>query len=155
MSRACARETVNDWLIAHGQTARLREMLWEPLAVAALNQPPAVAAASTFVECLWRMFNGTRRDSAVGLPLKPLDRCSPSRRATGSSQQGHQFHAGQPARLLAEGDRAIGVEVRGERILAGAVVSAVPWFAFPAFADGVSALRPMASARPRCGRRRS
>ncbi len=139
-----ARMTVNDWLIAHGQTERLREVLWEPLAVAALNQSPAVAAAATFVECLWRMFNGTRRDSAVGLPLKPLDRWFAEPARDWLVQKGHQFHAGQPARLLAEGDRAIGVEVRGERILAGAVVSAVPWFAFPAFADGVSALRPIA-----------
>ena len=139
-----AQMTVNDWLIAHGQTERLREVLWEPLAVAALNQSPAVAAAATFVECLWRMFNGTRRDSAVGLPLKPLDRWFAEPARDWLVQKGHRFHTGQSARLLSDGDRALGVEVHGERILSGAVVSAVPWFAFPAFADGISALRPIA-----------
>ena len=31
-------ETVDEWLTRHGQRGRLREWLWEPLAVAALNQ---------------------------------------------------------------------------------------------------------------------
>ena len=33
-------ETVENWLVRNGQTPRLREMLWDPLALAALNQPP-------------------------------------------------------------------------------------------------------------------
>ena len=40
--------TVREWLIAHGQTPRLIELLWEPLAVAALNQPIDIAAAARF-----------------------------------------------------------------------------------------------------------
>ena len=42
---ASPEETVENWLIRNGQTARLREMLWDPLALAALNQPPREAAA--------------------------------------------------------------------------------------------------------------
>ena len=43
---ACSpEETVENWLVRNGQTARLREMLWDPLALAALNQPPGEAAA--------------------------------------------------------------------------------------------------------------
>ena len=42
-------ETAEAWLIECGQTARLRELLWEPLVVAALNQSPATAAAAPFV----------------------------------------------------------------------------------------------------------
>jgi squalene-associated FAD-dependent desaturase len=141
---ALSRMTVNEWLIAHRQTERLREVLWQPLAVAALNQSPAVASAVTFVECLTRMFKGTRRDSAVGLPLKPLDRWFAEPARDWLVANGHQFLAGQPARLLLDGTRAIGVDVRGERLLAGAVVSAVPWFAFPAFAEGVSAVKHIA-----------
>ena len=38
LQAASAGETVEQWLINNGQTARLREMLWEPLALAALNQ---------------------------------------------------------------------------------------------------------------------
>lgn len=139
-----ARMTVTDWLVAHGQTERLREVLWEPLAVAALNQSPAVASAAPFVEVLRRMFNGTRRDSAVGLPLRPLDRWFAEPARDWLVEKGHRFHAGQPARLLVEGGRAVGVDLRGERIVAGAVVSAVPWFSFQAFAGDVVELAPLA-----------
>src|SRR3954464_2183321 len=38
-------ETVENWLVRNGQTPRVRELLWDPLALAALNQPPAEAAA--------------------------------------------------------------------------------------------------------------
>src|SRR5581483_5519756 len=31
-------ETVGQWLVRNGQTPRLRELLWDPLALAALNQ---------------------------------------------------------------------------------------------------------------------
>ena len=36
-------QTAEAWLIECGQTLRLRELLWEPLVVAALNQSPATA----------------------------------------------------------------------------------------------------------------
>ncbi len=139
------RQTVNEWLRAHGQTARLSEVLWEPLAVAALNQSPEIAAAGPFVEVLARMFSGTRRDSAIGLPVKPLDQlyADPARRLL--EEAGHEVRIGAPARLLVEGDRAVGVDVGGERVTATTVVSTVPWFAFPAFAVTAPALTDVAA----------
>jgi hydroxysqualene dehydroxylase len=138
-------QTVSEWLRAHGQTPRLSEVLWEPLAVAALNQSPDVAAAGPFVEVLARMFNGSRRDAAIGLPMKPLDQlyAEPARRLLESA--GHQVRVGAPARLLVEGARAAGVEIDGKRIMAGQVVSSVPWFAFPAFAASVPALADLSA----------
>ncbi len=53
-----AGETVEGWLIRNGQSARLREMLWDPLALAALNQQPNQAAAPTFARVLAEMFGG-------------------------------------------------------------------------------------------------
>jgi hypothetical protein len=41
--------------------------------------------------------------------------------------------------------RAVGVEIDGERIMAGHVVSSVPWFAFPAFAASVPALADLSA----------
>jgi squalene-associated FAD-dependent desaturase len=139
------RRTVNEWLHAHGQTPRLSEVLWEPLAVAALNQSPDVAAAGPFVEVLARMFNGSRRDAAIGLPVKPLDQlyAEPARRWL--EDGGHQLRIGAPARLLVDGARAVGVEIDGERMVAGHVVSSVPWFAFPAFAASVPALADLST----------
>src|SRR5258706_5735566 len=75
-------ETVEQWLINNGQTARLREMLWEPLALAALNQSVRDAAAPPFARVLADMFGGDSRDAALGLPRVPLDElfAEPARR---------------------------------------------------------------------------
>src|SRR5262245_39511558 len=48
-------ETVENFLIRNGQTARLREMLWDPLALAALNQAPTEASAPPFARVLGEM----------------------------------------------------------------------------------------------------
>ena len=65
-------ENVDAWLLRNGQTGRLREMLWEPLAVAALNQHPSQAAAPPFARVLREMFK-TPESSAIILPVRPLD----------------------------------------------------------------------------------
>ena len=54
--------------------------------------------------------------------------------------RGSAVRAGVPATLVVDNDRAAGVAIPGERIAAGAVVSAVPWFSFPAFAVDVPGL---------------
>jgi hydroxysqualene dehydroxylase len=138
--------TVDEWLTAHGQTPRLHEVLWEPLAVAALNQSPAVASAAPFIEVLARMFGGSARDAAIGLPRRPLDHlfAEPARRYL--EQHGHAVRCGLPARVVVDGDRAVAVDLRGERITTGAVVSSVPWFSFAGVAGHVPALEPIASA---------
>ena len=46
--------------------ARLIELLWEPLAVAALNQPIDEASGAAFAGVLRRMFTKNRRDCALG-----------------------------------------------------------------------------------------
>ena len=66
-------ETVENWLIRNGQTRRLREMLWHPLALAALNQPAERAAAPVFARVLAEMFGPSAQASAIALPLVPLD----------------------------------------------------------------------------------
>jgi hydroxysqualene dehydroxylase len=138
-------QTVSEWLRAHGQTPRLSEVLWEPLAVAALNQSPDVAAADPFLEVLARMFNGSRRDAAIGLPVTPLDQlyAEPARRWL--EDAGHVVRVGVPARLLVDGDRAVGVEAAGERVMCGKVVSSVPWFGFSAFAASAPALASLSA----------
>jgi hypothetical protein len=141
-----AGDTVNAWLTSHGQTPRLHEVLWEPLAVAALNQSPAVAAAAPFIEVVARMFGGSARDAAIGLPRRPLDLlfAEPARHYL--EQHGHAVRCGLAARLAVDGDRAVGVDLRGERITTGAVVSSVPWFSFAGMAGHIPALEPIASA---------
>jgi zeta-carotene desaturase len=122
-------ETVEQWLVHNGQTARLREMLWEPLALAALNQSIREAAAPPFAAVLARMFGGSARDAALGLPTCPLDElyADPARQFI-EARQG-QVRIGSPAQVHIEGGRTTYVETRGERLHAGAVIAAVPWYA--------------------------
>ncbi|HEV3216533.1 MAG TPA: hydroxysqualene dehydroxylase HpnE [Vicinamibacterales bacterium] len=129
LQAASAGETVEQWLIHNGQTARLREMLWEPLALAALNQSVREAAAPPFARVLGEMFGGDSNDAALGLPLCPLDElyADPARRYI-EARRG-DVRIGSPAKVFLEGDRVGHVETRGARVRAGATIVAVPWYA--------------------------
>jgi len=124
-------ETVEQWLINNGQTARLREMLWEPLALAALNQSVRQAAAPPFARVLAEMFGADARDAALGLPACPLDElyAEPSRRFI--EDRGGEVRIGSPARVVLDSGHLSHVDVRGQRLPTGAVVCAVPWHAMP------------------------
>ena len=129
-------ETVEQWLVANGQTARVREMLWEPLALAALNQSIREAAAPPFAAVLGRMFGDDARDAALGLPLCPLDElyAQPARRFI--EARAGEVRIGSPARVHLKDGRVSFVESRGDRLQARAVVAAVPWHAYPELFSG-------------------
>jgi zeta-carotene desaturase len=124
-------ETVRDWLIRFGQRPAIRTWLWEPLAVAALNQAPEQAAAGPFARVLAEMFGGGPRAAAIGLPVRPLDRmyAVPAREYV--ERRGGEVRLNAQAAVAAftrDGGGVAALDVRGERITAGAFVSAVPWF---------------------------
>jgi hydroxysqualene dehydroxylase len=123
------KETVDAWLTRHGQRGRLREWLWEPLAVAALNQAPGEAAAEPFVRVLAEMFGPLRSDSALVLPLKPLHEmyALPAKRYLES--KGGEVRLNSLARVKIAAGRVASVEIRGEPLSISQVVAAVPWFA--------------------------
>ena len=122
-------ETVDAWLTRHGQRGRLREWLWEPLAVAALNQTPAEAAAEPFVKVLAEMFGPRRSDSSLVLPLKPLHEmyALPAKRYVES--KGGEVRVNSLARIRIVAGHVASVDVRGEPLPISQVVAAVPWFA--------------------------
>ena len=130
-------ETVENWLIRNGQTARLREMLWDPLALAALNQPTNQAAAPPFARVLAEMFSDDPRAAAIALPTTPLHLmyAEPARafieRHGGTVRTG----AGATVVLTPGGDATAGVRVGAETIGASRVISSVPWFALPELFD--------------------
>jgi uncharacterized protein with NAD-binding domain and iron-sulfur cluster len=129
-------ETVDEWLTRYGQRGRLREWLWEPLAVAALNQSPKEASAEPFVKVLAEMFGPSRSDSSLVLPLKPLHEmyALPARRYI--EAKGGEVRVNALARVRIEAGRIAGVEVRGEPLDVSAVVAAVPWFALESLLVG-------------------
>ena len=121
--------TVSAWLSHHGQTGRLREWLWEPLAIAALNQSPDAAAAAPFVRVLAHMFGPDPSFSSMVLPVVPLHEmyAAPARRYI--EARGGEVRTNALSRIRIENGRVAGVEVRGEAVRVSRAIAAVPWFA--------------------------
>jgi uncharacterized protein with NAD-binding domain and iron-sulfur cluster len=128
VSVAPAGTTVSEWLREHGQGTKLRSWLWEPLAVAALNQPPEVASAAPFVRVLAEMFGPDPSDAALVLPARPLHLmyAEPARRFI--EDRGGGVRTNALARVIVNDERVAGVDVRGETILCANVICAVPWY---------------------------
>jgi len=131
--------TVAEWLTRYGQTGRLREWLWEPLAIAALNQSPEEAAASSFVRVLAFMFGTDPAAASIVLPVVPLHEmyAAPARRYI--EARGGEVRMNALARIRIEQGRVARVEVRGEAIRVSRAVAAVPWFALASLLEGDTA----------------
>jgi squalene-associated FAD-dependent desaturase len=123
-------ETVRQWLVRHGQTPRLIELLWEPLAVAALNQSIDDAAGEAFSGVVSRMFTSDRRDCALGLPRKALDELYALPARAYLEKAGGEVRTNAPARVAVNGQPA--VFVRDEAFHPRAVICAVAWYSLPA-----------------------
>jgi squalene-associated FAD-dependent desaturase len=122
-----ANTTVAEWLRSHGQSARLIDWLWEPLAVAALNQPITEAAAGPFVRVLADMFGPDRRASALVLPSTPLDQMYALPARAFIESRGGEVRTNALARVATDGTRVTGVQLRGVEIPTDRVISTVPW----------------------------
>jgi hydroxysqualene dehydroxylase len=144
-----ARETgatVSDFLDWRGQHGRIREWLWEPLAIAALNEAPEEAAAAPFVEVLSRMFGRHRTDSSMALPTTPLHEmyALPARRYV--EARGGTVRLNALARVTIADGRVADVDVRGGPVGAKTVIAAVPWFGLGTLLTGdVSPMREILS----------
>ena len=140
---ARADETVRDWLVRCGQGPRLRHLLWEPLALAALNQRSEHAAARPFARVLAELCGPRRTDAAIGIPLRPLEAlyAEPARRFV--EARGGSVRTRAPATVRIDGTELRGVAT-GETLLAArAVIAAVPWYALPGLLpDRPDALAP-------------
>jgi squalene-associated FAD-dependent desaturase len=146
-----ATQTVSAWLDSQGQPPTLVEWLWRPLAIAALNQSPDVAAATTFVRVLADLFGPRSTDAAIALPAVPLDELYAVPAVRVLEEAGGQVLLKSPGTVvLDEAGRVAAVQTRSERIAAPMVVSAVPWHGFGAlWPDGLPA--PLATTGARAG----
>jgi squalene-associated FAD-dependent desaturase len=123
--------TVTEWLARYRQSPKLCDWLWHPLAIAALNQAPDVAAAQPFVRVLAELFGPHQTDAAIGLPSVPLDElfAVPSRRAI--EDGGGEVISKVTARIvLRDSGKIDGVAAGGRFIRTSAVISSAPWHAF-------------------------
>ncbi len=77
---------------------------------------------------LAEMFGPDRGASAIALPLRPLHQMYAEPARAFITSRGGDVRTGALARVVTDGTRVTGVDVRGERIAATRVVAAVPWF---------------------------
>ena len=123
-------QTVQEWLAMHGQSSALCEWLWNPLAVAALNQSPASAAARPFVRVLAEMFAPDPSAAAIGLPTVPLEDLIGPRSVEFLRARGGSVVLKAPGVVELDAAGAIrGVWAAERFIETSAVVSSVPWHA--------------------------
>lgn len=126
-----AEETVAAWLARHGQRGRPLELIWEPLALAALNQSIGTATAPTFVRVLGRVFGGSAREGALVLANRPLAQVFAEPAARVLQALGAEIVLHAPAQVMLERGRVTAVSVRGVPRPASRVVLATPWFTWP------------------------
>jgi hydroxysqualene dehydroxylase len=147
--------TVDEWLRRLGQSESLRRNFWDLVAIAAMNEDSRIAAAALFERVLRLALFRSAEDSRLGLAVTGLSECYTQAASDFIAAHGGSIETGCDVSsfLIAEGE-CRGVQLRdGARLEAGAVLSAIPGFAFvellPAdllrsepFFEGLLTLRP-------------
>lgn len=134
------RLTVEQLLVALGQSENTRHCFWYPVALATLNERPERACAAPFAEVLARAFFASRADSQFVLPKVGLsDLYTTDARRFIESRGGRVELAVPVAGLDVSGDRCTGIRFRDGRTLAvDACVAAVPPRALHAIVPSVN-----------------
>jgi squalene synthase HpnD len=130
-SRSRPEETVSAWLKRLGQTPGSIRALWEPLCVAALNEPIISASAPLFETVLRRSIFGDRSASCIYISRVGLsDLLLPEVRLFLESIGG-SLHLGEGVESLEfSPDHVTSLKTtRGRSIAKGLHISALPWFA--------------------------
>lgn len=134
--------TVSEWLASLAQGPVVREWLWNPLALAALNQSPDVAGARAFARVLGELFGPEPGAASLGVPIVPLDELYAEPAARFIEARGGQVLRGVRCKMSSEAKKPSGGFFIGKKppdgFFARAVVCAVPWHALgTVWADGV------------------
>ena len=96
-------ESVADWLDAAGQTSVLRQKLWEPLCLAALNTPAEHASAQLFANVLRDSLGSARRaDTDLLLPRVPFGELLPEPACRWLTANGATLRFGHRVRSVAD-----------------------------------------------------
>lgn len=122
---------VTDWLKKLGQTDRLRECFWDPLAFAALNDRPELSSAALFHAVLKEALFAGRRGSRIGVPKVGLSELYTEAARDFIERKGGQFLLKAPVtRLHFRGHEFHEVELEGgRRVSAEILLVTVPFTA--------------------------
>jgi squalene-associated FAD-dependent desaturase len=105
--------------------ARVRDNLWAPLCVAALNTPPAQASGQLFLNVLRETFGAGARTTSMFAPRAGLGEAIPERAAQWLRARGHAVRTSTRSRIAAIDADAVVLETAGQTMRADAVVVAV------------------------------
>jgi len=128
-------ETVSAWLARWKQTPNLVRALWEPLCIAALNEPVATASARLFATVVRRSFLGGATDSSILLSRVGLSELFAPEVRKLLEMCGGTLRLQTPvAKLNFDGPTLRGIKLaNGSTLAPEAVVSALPWHVLRAF----------------------
>jgi squalene-associated FAD-dependent desaturase len=92
--------SVSELLERFDQTARLNQLMWRPLCLAALNTPPERASAQVFLAVLRDSLGAKRAASDMLLPRRDLSALFPAAAASWIGQRGGTVHTGAKVNAL-------------------------------------------------------
>jgi len=122
--------TVAHWLDSLGQSNRIKQRFWYPLALATLNESPETASAKMVITVLREAFGRDRASASIGIARVGLsDLYTEGACAYIRSRGGHVRTGAWVRRLVIERGRAVAAELgNGQKIEADYFISAVPQF---------------------------
>ena len=138
-----ADDSVGQLLVRHGQTGALRDRLWVPLCVSALNTPPERASARVFVNVLRDTLGGDRAGSDLLLPKSDLGALFPAPAAAFVAARGGEVRLGASVRSVTR-DGA-GLRLDADPGTFSHIVLACPPQVAPAVLDALPELRSLAA----------
>jgi len=137
-----SEESVQDWLQRWKQPPNIVRALWEPLCIAALNEPVATASARLFATVIRRSFLGGAADSTILLSRVGLSELfAPEVRTLIGMCRGALRLQTTVTGLSFKGSKLCEIKLGdGSSLQPEAVVSALPWHVLRAFLPGESKL---------------
>jgi len=124
--RLAADQPLAALLERHAQPARVRECLWEPLCIAALNTPVGQASAQVFANVLRDSLGAQRSASDLLLPRADLGTLFPDAAARRLESRGGVVRLGTPVRRIAAASSGFTLDADPAESYAGVVVAVAP-----------------------------
>ena len=134
-----ANQTVDALLAHHAQPPAVRECLWEPLCIAALNTPAAVASAQVFANVLRDSLGARREASDLLLPCTDLGALFPDPAARFVEQRGGRVRMGAAVRRIAPADGGFLIDAEPRQRYDAVVLAVAPQHVPPLLA-GIAGL---------------
>lgn len=131
---------LGDYLASHCQPARVTQLLWEPLCLAALNTPLAQASTQVYLNVLRDSFSHARADSDLLLPRRDLTALFPQAAARYIAQHGGEVCCGTTVSAIEQAaDGYLLHAADTARQFSHVIVAVSPWH-LPALASSLPQL---------------